>query len=230
MSYRYPDARILIFSKAPLPGRVKTRLIPELGEQGAAAFSADLTRHIVQEVADSRLCPLQIWCEPDGSHALFQELHEAYGVEMKQQQGSDLGIRMGHAMADGLSTRRLVVLIGSDCPAITADYLEQALQVLAHGVSCVVGPAEDGGYVLVGQSVLNTDMFETVDWGTVDVLHQTRLRLRAAGLPWSELPALWDVDRSEDIARARGVMDKRQDAAEMREASIRKNRLRPPVE
>lgn len=207
MSYRYPDARILIFSKAPLPGRAKTRLIPQLGEQGAAEFSARLIRHVVQLTARSRLCPLQLWCAPDSSHALFQELHGAYGVELKQQQGRDLGERMAHALADGLSGSSPVVLIGSDCPAITADYLEQALQVLVNGSDCVLGPAEDGGYVLVGQSVPNTAMFEKVNWGTPEVLQQTRQRLSAAGLAWSELATLWDVDRAEDIARARSLMD-----------------------
>ncbi len=207
MSYRYPDACIQIFSKAPLPGRAKTRLNPELGEQGAAEFSVRLIRHVVQMAVRSRLCPVQLWCAPDSSHTLFQELHAAYAVELKQQQGRDLGQRMACALADGLSGSSSVVLIGSDCPAITADYLEQALQKLANDSACVLGPAEDGGYILVGQSVLNTAMFEKVNWGTPDVLQQTRLRLSAAGLAWSELATLWDVDHPEDIARARSLMD-----------------------
>ncbi len=207
MYYRYPDARILIFSKAPLPGRAKTRLIPQLGEQGAAEFSARLIRHTVQTAVCSRLCPVQLWCAPDSRHALFQELQESYGLVLKQQQGRDLGQRMANALAEGLSGSRSVVLIGSDCPAIMADYLEQALQTLENGSACVLGPAEDGGYVLVGQSVLNTAMFEDVNWGTADVLQQTRQRLSAAGLACSELATLWDVDRPEDIARARSLMD-----------------------
>jgi len=207
MSYRYPEACLQIFSKAPLPGRAKTRLIPELGERGAAEFSARLTRHVVHLAARSRLCPVQLWCAPDSRHPLFQELQAAYGVELKQQQGCDLGQRMTHALADGLSGSSSVVLIGSDCPAITADYLEQALQKLANGSACVLGPAEDGGYMLVAQSVLNTAMFEKVNWGTPDVLQQTRQRLSTAGLAWSELATLWDVDRTEDIARARSLMD-----------------------
>ncbi len=206
MSYRYPDARILIFSKAPLPGRAKTRLIPQLGEQGAAEFSARLIRHVVREAVRSRLCPVQLWCAPDSSHALFQELHESYGLALKQQQGCDLGERMAYALATGLSDSRSVVLIGSDCPALTADYLEQALQMLVNASTCVLGPAEDGGYVLVGQSALNTAMFENVNWGTPDVLQQTRQRLSAAGLACSELATLWDVDRPEDIARASEAM------------------------
>lgn len=209
MSYRYPDARILIFGKAPLAGHAKTRLIPQLGAESAAELSADMIRHIVREAVASQLCPLQLWCEPDCHHALFQELHGVYGVELKQQRGRDLGERMAHALAYGLSVSRPVLLIGSDCPAITADYLEQALQLLASGSSCVLGPAEDGGYVLVGQSVLNIDMFENMNWGRPEVLQQTRQRLSSAGRDWFELVSLWDVDRPEDIARARDVMAQR---------------------
>lgn len=229
MSYRYPDARILIFSKAPLPGQAKTRLIPQLGARGAAEFSADLTRHIVKEAAVSQLCPLQLWCEPDCHHALFHELHEAHGVELKQQQGRDLGERMAYALAHGLSDNKSVVLIGSDCPAITADYLEQALQLLASTSTCVLGPAEDGGYVLVGQSALDTDMFENVNWGTSEVVQQTRQRLSSAGRDWLELVTLWDVDRPGDIARARDLMDKQPDVDKLCCVSSRKNRRRMPA-
>ena len=207
MLWRYPDARILIFSKAPLPGKAKTRLIPQLGEQGAAELSAALTRHVGQVAVEAQLCPVQLWCQPDCHHVLFHELHQAYGLELKQQRGHDLGERMAYAFVDSLSASQSVVLIGSDCPAITADYLGQALQTLVNGSACVLGPADDGGYVLVGQSDLNTGMFNNVNWGTPDVWQQTCQRLRVAGLSWSELPTLWDVDRSEDIARARDLIN-----------------------
>lgn len=206
MRYRYPAARILIFSKAPLPGRAKSRLIPALGEQGAADFSAQLTRHALGVAVRSRLCPVQLYCAPDCEHVLFQQLHESHGITLKQQQGADLGKRMAHAFAENLIANRAVVLIGSDCPAITTDYLEQALQRLTMTDTCVLGPAEDGGYVLVGQSVLHTPMFENINWGSTEVLQQTRQRLRDAGWAWSELATLWDVDQPEDITRARELL------------------------
>ncbi len=206
-SYAYPDAGIFIFSKAPAPGVAKTRLIPELGEQGAAAFSARLTRHIVSAIADARLCPLQLWCDPDIDHPLFAELQEKYALELKPQQGESLGARMARAFIAGLSRYRKVLLIGSDCPSVTPDYLEQALACLSRERACVLGPAEDGGYVLVGQSALNTAMFENIDWGTHRVLQQTRERLKSAGCDHVELATRWDVDRPEDIVRARRLMD-----------------------
>ncbi|VAX09894.1 Glycosyltransferase [hydrothermal vent metagenome] len=208
MLYHYPNARILIFSKAPIPGKAKTRLIPELGEQGAADFSARLTQYMVQQIVESQLCPFQLCCAPDTEHELFHQLQEQYGVELKQQQGADLGARMENALADGLESSPVVLLIGSDCPAISADYLEQAIQYLNRKeVSCVLGPAEDGGYVLVGQSVLNKMIFEKISWGTADVLQQTRNILEATGKKYVELATLWDVDRPEDILPAQRLLN-----------------------
>jgi len=212
MRYRYPDSCILIFSKAPVAGKAKTRLIPQLGEQGAADFSARLTRYTVTQVANSQLCPVKLYCTPDVNHALFNELHEVVGVELKQQQGLDLGMRMANALAVELSISKSVLLIGSDCPAMTIGYLEQALQHLLGEKNMVLGPAEDGGYVLVGQSVLNTDIFKDIKWGSAEVLKQTQQRLMIAGLAWMELASLWDVDRPEDIARAQAWMSAKEAA------------------
>lgn len=206
LSYRYPDARILIFSKAPVAGKAKTRLIPQLGEQGAAEFSARLTRYAVEQAVDSQLSPVELYCDGPLDHPLFCELHERHGINLKSQQGEDLGERMAHALAEGFANSQPLVLIGSDCPAITHDYLEQAMLALTSTTSCVLGPAKDGGYVLVGQSILNTEMFDNVDWGTSIVLQQTRQRLHAAGVVWAELDTLWDVDRAEDIAAASELM------------------------
>ncbi len=206
LSYPYPDARILIFSKAPVAGKAKTRLISQLGETGAAEFSARLTRYTVERAVHSQLCPVELYCDGALDHPLFCELHARHGISLKSQQGVDLGTRMTHALAEGLANCQQVLLIGSDCPAITGDYLEQALQMLTGTASCVLGPAEDGGYVLVGQSRLNTDMFKNINWGTSTVLQQTRQRLSEAGLICSELDTLWDVDRVEDIAAANEVM------------------------
>ncbi len=205
--YRYPRARIQIFSKAPQPGRVKTRLIPLLGARGAAELAARLLRHAVASAAVSRLCPVQLWCEPDTDHALFRELQRAHGVELKRQRGADLGRRMAQALAEGLAEGGPVLLMGSDCPAITPACLEQALRCLEE-TPCVLVPAEDGGYVLVGQSRLNTAMFENIDWGSADVLRQTRARLRASGWPHRELAYLADVDRPADVAAALCLLDR----------------------
>ena len=195
MSWRHPDALIQIFAKAPEPGRVKTRLIPVLGEQGAAELHARLFRRTVATVLDSRLAAVQLWCASATAHPLFVET----GLPRLRQQGPDLGARMTHALAAGLQRAQRVVLIGSDCPVLDAAYLEAAIVALADH-DAVLGPAEDGGYVLIGLRRM-ADLFTGVDWGSDQVLRQTRERLAAAGLGWQELATLWDVDRHADLAR-----------------------------
>ena len=91
-----------------------------------------------------------------------------------------------------------MVLIGSDCPAITSDYLRTALCALSR-VDVVLGPAADGGYVLVGMKKAEREIFAGVDWGTSRVLQQTRERLRAIKRSCFELPVLNDIDRPEDL-------------------------------
>lgn len=196
MTYRHPDAVIQIFARAPVPGAVKTRLIPALGAEGAAALQAKLLFRTLEMATRASMAPVQLWCAPDCRHAAFQDWP---GVSRHVQQGADLGERMAHALAAGLRSAQRVVLIGTDCPALDANGLHQAIARLAdHDV--VLGPAEDGGYVLVGWR-RPVALFAGIDWGSEQVLDQTRARLRAAGASWHELPVLWDVDRPADVAR-----------------------------
>ena len=94
-----------------------------------------------------------------------------------------------------------VLLIGADCPALTARHLCQARQALLGGADAVLAPAEDGGYVLMGLSRFDARLFEDIAWGSDGVLQETRARLRALGWRWRELETLWDVDRPEDYER-----------------------------
>ena len=196
MPYRYPDACLQIFARAPVPGAVKTRLIPVLGADGAAGLQTKLLQRTLAMATQSELAPVQLWCAPDCDHAAFRDCP---GVSRYVQQGADLGERMHHALIAGLETARRVILIGTDCPGLDGGYLCQAIERLAaHDV--VLGPAEDGGYVLIGWR-RPVDLFTGIDWGSERVLDQTRARLRAAGASWHELPMLWDVDRPADVAR-----------------------------
>ncbi len=114
------------------------------------------------------------------------------------QSGSDLGERMFHAIRDGLLRYRKLVLVGSDCPAIDEQYLSDALTAL-DSKSFVLGPADDGGYVLIGATHIEASLFEGVSWGSEAVLDETRERLTASGREWSELNTLPDIDRPEDL-------------------------------
>lgn len=199
MTYRYPEGRILIFTRAPEPGRVKTRLLPELGETAAAELHERLTRRTGKMALASQLAPVDLWCSPDTRHPFFRELAQA-GVRLQVQAGRDLGERMQQAFAAVLPECDRAVLIGTDCPVMDAGYLQQAFEAL-EGTDVVVGPAEDGGYVLLGLREMQAALFTGIDWGTDRVLAQTREVLRARGVPWRELETLWDIDLYQDLQR-----------------------------
>jgi hypothetical protein len=107
---------------------------------------------------------------------------------------------MRHAAEDARADGRPIVIIGSDCPALTASHLRLAAHAL-RAQDVVLVPAEDGGYVLIALSRLVQGLFEGVAWGSDAVMAQTRTRLAAAKAKWVEFPALWDVDRPADYAR-----------------------------
>jgi rSAM/selenodomain-associated transferase 1 len=120
---------------------------------------------------------------------------------MRPQVGNNLGMRMYHALSITLSQAEFALLIGCDCPALDSAYLTRACDLLAGDVSLVLGPAEDGGYVLIGARRAARRLFEGIEWGTHRVLDQTRARLRSLGWRWGELEAMWDIDRPADLAR-----------------------------
>lgn len=198
-SMRFPAARLMIFAKAPVAGAAKTRLVPALGEQGAAEFQARLTERTLALAVNANLAPVELWCSPDCRHPFFQSATSA--TERRVQHGQGLGERIAHAFATVLTHHPYAVLIGTDCPAMTQDYLARAFASLDGGADAVIGPAEDGGYVLLGLRRMDNRLFEGVAWGTDRVLNQTRERLAALGWPWEELETLWDVDRPEDLER-----------------------------
>ena len=195
-------ARIAVFAKAPVPGEVKTRLAALLGADGAASLHAGLVRHALATAVRSGVGPVELWCAPDEHHGFFASCAAQFGARLYPQQGADLGARMRAAFESALADGVSLLLIGSDCPAITPIALTAAASALrSHDV--VIAPAEDGGYVLVGLSRPCAGLFEDVAWGTAAVMGQTRRHLARSGAAWLELPMLWDVDRPEDYARLR---------------------------
>jgi len=195
-----PDARVLIFAKAPQPGRVKTRLIPVLGAQGASDLQARLLADTLARLATAGLAPIELWCVPDPACDPFPEMAARHGLHLYRQQGVDLGERMLHAAAHALDRGSPVILLGTDCPSLDGDYLQRAFAVL-DGRDAVLGPAEDGGYVMLGLRRAVPALFARVPWGTDRVAAVTRDRMATLGWDWAELPALWDLDRPEDLKR-----------------------------
>jgi rSAM/selenodomain-associated transferase 1 len=192
--------RVAIFAKAPVPGDVKTRLAPVLGAEGAAELHESLVRQALFTSILAGVGPVELWCTPDETHAFFAQCAAEMGARLQRQQGSDLGARMAHAFDSALAAGRHLIVIGTDCPALTATDIENAAMALASH-DAVVTPAEDGGYVLIGLSRSVAGLFDGIEWGAASVMAATRERLREGGARWHELPVLWDVDRPEDYAR-----------------------------
>jgi rSAM/selenodomain-associated transferase 1 len=190
---------IAVMARAPFAGQAKSRLIPALGAEGAAALQARLIERTVATAASAGIGPVTLWTTPDETHPLFRAMRRQFGVALARQPDGDLGARM-HAAVEAAGGGALV--IGTDCPALTADHLHLAAATLRN-YDVVVIPADDGGYVLIGLRQPRAALFEGIEWGTATVMAETRRRLQSLTLSWRELPTLWDVDTPEDLERLR---------------------------
>lgn len=189
---------IAVFAKAPRPGDAKSRLIPALGAAGAARLQRRLTLNVLRLAARFNRRDLTLWCAPDAGQRFFRALHTRHGIATRAQAEGDLGRRMAQAFVahDGP-----LLLIGTDCPALRLEHLTTAAHLLHSDNDAVFIPAEDGGYVLVGLRRPQERLFEEIDWGSAEVMAQTRARLAESALRWAEPFVLWDVDLPEDLPR-----------------------------
>ncbi len=203
MSQDMTECAIAILAKAPIPGLSKTRLIPHLGAEGAAALQRWLLRRTLETAHAAKLGPVTLWCAPETDHPDFAACQTLGAVRLCRQPDVDLGGRM-HAAVAASSLPGGTLVIGTDCPALTPDVLREAAAALREHKAVVI-PAEDGGYVLIGLRQPVLAVFQHVEWSTDRVMAQTRRQLQAAGLTWSELAPLWDVDRFEDVERLVGL-------------------------
>ncbi len=196
---KYPAARILLFTRAPKLGEVKTRLAARIGAQSALALHLAMLRRVFDTAERSGLAGVRLWVSSNPGHAVFTALCDARHI--REQRGGDLGERMRLAAAAELTEAGVdsVVIIGGDCPALTTPHLDAALAALAAGVDLVLGPALDGGYVLIGLRAAEAELFRGIEWGSGEVLEQTLERAHALGLRWQLLAPLRDVDTVEDL-------------------------------
>ena len=199
---RHPmaDTCVMVFARAPLPGHCKTRLIPALGEQGAARLHEQLVRRVLAEASRTAPAALQLWCTPDITDRFFAACARDYPLALRRQGEGNLGERMARAIEHALQAHGRAIIIGADVPALDSAYLHGAAAALERAPA-VFGPAEDGGYVLVGLRQAAPQLFAEIEWGGPQVMAQTRARLHSIGMPAIELATLWDLDRPEDLAR-----------------------------
>lgn len=189
---------LIIFAKAPEPGRVKTRLIPCLSPETAAslqkAFLLDIL-NMSRDVQGERL----IACAPDIRHPFFQHCEREDSIRLIPQTGKDLGARMEQAFCWAFSEGfERVVVMGCDSPTLPLAYIEEAFESLVlHSV--VLGPSLDGGYYLLGAKATPSILFKQMDWGTEVVLNETLQRLNDAQQSYHLLPFWYDIDLPADL-------------------------------
>jgi uncharacterized protein len=192
------DVLLQQFARAPRPGEVKTRMQPQLSADESCELHRELVQWTCEQLVHSGMGEVELCVSGDINDELFQQC-QAMGVfRVVQQQGEDLGERMYQAIKRGLQSYSKVILVGSDCPGINASHLDQAISALDQ-VPLVIGPAQDGGYVLIGATRIQPSLFRDIDWGSEQVLQQTLERCEAEQCELQLLPALADIDRPEDL-------------------------------
>ena len=193
--------RLIIFTRYPEAGTTKTRLIPHLGPEKAADLQRQMTEHIVRMTRPLRVKG-RLSIEIHFSGGSLEQMQNWLGSELTYhpQVEGDLGQRLQQTFESGFQAGlERIVIIGSDCPEIASHHLEQALQQL-HSHDVVLGPAEDGGYYLVGISRICAELFEGIAWGTEHVFAQTAAIAHRLNRSLATLETLNDIDRPEDIA------------------------------
>jgi rSAM/selenodomain-associated transferase 1 len=193
--------RVAVFAKAPVPGYAKTRLSPKLGAVGAAEVQARFIRQTLTTVCSIPGVETSLWCAPDQHDPFFLACANSHKIQLVTQAAGDLGERMDAAFVALATDATPLVLVGTDCPALTAQHIADAHAALQQGDDAVFIPTEDGGYALIGLRRSHAALFTNMPWSTAAVMDQTRQRLRSLGLRWQELETLWDVDEPADHER-----------------------------
>ncbi|MDJ0364041.1 TIGR04282 family arsenosugar biosynthesis glycosyltransferase [Hymenobacter sp. H14-R3] len=196
-----PACHLLIFAREPVLGRVKTRLAAGIGEAAALAVYRELLALTAAAVAVAQV-PATVWlAEAPAEGDPTQPRPEWPGLPWRVQPAAgSLGARMAQAFSEAFAAGAgRVVVIGTDCPGLSTELLRQAFdQLLSHDL--VAGPADDGGYYLLGMNKLEAELFANKDWSTATVLPDTLADAARLGLRVAQLPTLHDVDSAQDLA------------------------------
>lgn len=189
---------VIVFAKAPVPGRAKTRLASVLGESGAAELATRMLEHAVENACAAALGPVEICTTPDASNPVFVTLAGHHEISLATQGEGDLGLRMDRALSRLLRVHASVLLMGTDAPGIDPARLRQAAAALARHDAVFI-PAFDGGYALVGLRRPAPELFSGITWSTSTVMATTRERARRFGIRLAELAPVFDIDEPEDL-------------------------------
>jgi rSAM/selenodomain-associated transferase 1 len=193
---------LIIFARNPVLGKVKTRLARDVGAEKALEVYLKLLEH-AHKTADQVDCTKHVYYT-DGVDEFG--LLDYFKFEKRIQEGSDLGERMHNAIKSGLDEGfQNVIIIGSDCIEITPQLIEDAFEALSSH-DCVLGPANDGGYYLIGMSDLHPGLFKDKKWSSADVLLDSILDLQNEGLTYKLLATLNDIDTKDDLDQVKDLI------------------------
>lgn len=199
----FPQGRLLVFAKAPVRGRVKTRLQGAWGQTGARRIYLQLFRQTLGVAVASGAAPVEVWCAPGCGHPWVRARAREAGAALYPQPQGGLGARMQAAFRATLRRAPYAVIVGADCAALCPDAVRAAFMRLAEGDNAVFVPALDGGYALIGLRRVDPALFRNVLWGSGAVMDTTRRRLQRLGWQSAELGPVTDVDRPSDVHRLR---------------------------
>lgn len=190
---------LCIFSKAPVAGKVKTRLIPALGKTAATELYKQLIIGTIKTACSSDIAQVRLYCTPSTSHPFLQDCAQNFNIKLYLQKGPELGARMSQAFSDALSDFDFAIVVGCDCPWLKVTDLNEAYKKLDEKIEVVLGPAEDGGYYLLGLRSGQNHLFKNMLWGKSEILEETRGRLKKAKIDWHEIKKYPDLDLPEDL-------------------------------
>ena len=211
---------VIVMAKAPVAGFAKTRLIPALGAQGAAALAECLLERALGHALDAQLGPVDLCCAPGMCHPALARHATWPGMALSAQGDGDLGARMARAFDRWLRRAGRALMTGTDAPALDAAMLCRAAAALDQADAVFI-PALDGGYALIGLRCAAPALFSDMAWSTASVMADTRKRLAAAGLRHIELPPVADIDEPADLVHLPpGWRSRRRAAAESRQAPL----------
>ena len=192
--------KLLIFTKAPVLGEVKTRLQPDYSPEQSLELHKKLVIHTLTSVSKVKELNTELCCSPNRQSLFFLDCENRFPIQLNDQLGDDLGERMAFAISSALQLHDKVVIIGTDCPELNDQYINEAFKAL-DDFDSVIGPAEDGGYVLLGLRQFSPELFSDFTWGSDSVLAQTRKVLNDLSWSCQELGIMHDIDRPEDLLR-----------------------------
>ena len=190
--------RLVIFAKAPQAGLAKTRLIPALGAAGAADLARQMLAHTLAQALATGAQTVELCMSPAAGDPAWRGVALPGAVKLSAQGEGDLGERMNRAMNRALTQQAAVLLMGSDCPALSAGHMAEAAQRLMDHDAVLI-PAADGGYVLIGLRAPCPEVFAPMAWSTSVVAAETLQRLAALKKRVWLGPTLQDIDDAADL-------------------------------